>query len=599
MLYPILTESRTILDLNGVWNFLLAGEGLEVDVTKPLPADDVMAVPGSYNDQGAIDKIRFHVGDVWYEREFALPRALMNERLVLRFGSVTHYATVYVNGQKVVEHKGGFTPFEAEINDYVRAGKNRLTLKVNNVLDYTTLPVGVYKETYSEDLGRTIKKNDPNFDFFNYAGIHRPVKIYTTPHTYIRDLIFTFDVEGPDAVVHPQVDIVGSFDSVKITALDEAGREVAVSENATDSFTIPGFTAWEPMDAYLYTMRVEGYQGGELVDVYEEPLGIRTVEVKNGQFLINGKPFYFKGFGKHEDTYVNGRGLNEAANVLDLNLFEWIGANSFRTSHYPYSEEMMRLADRQGIVVIDEVPAVGLFVGFNVQLVPQKDIGRTFQLLETKEAHEQALRELVARDKNHACVVMWSVANEPASHEEGSAEYFEPLVNLVRDIDPQHRPATIVFIQHSSPTENKVSDFLDVICLNRYYGWYGLISDFEGAEVALRKELEGWQERHPDKPIIFTEYGADTVAGYHSLSAAPFTEEYQVRYYEANHRVFDEFDLVIGEQVWNFADFETAPATKRVNGNKKGIFTRERQPKMVAHYLRDRWTKIPDFDFKN
>ncbi|MGP6138631.1 MULTISPECIES: beta-glucuronidase [unclassified Jeotgalibaca] len=597
MLYPIMTESRTVLDLNGIWKFLLANDEILVDTTRPLETDGVMAVPGSFNDQGAIDKIRFHVGDVWYEREFSLPKTVMNERLVLRFGSVTHFATVYVNGKQIFEHKGGFTPFEVAINDYVKAGKNRLTLKVNNVLDYTTLPVGMYKEYYDEDLQRNVKKNEPNFDFFNYAGIHRPVKIYTTPASYIEDLIFTFDVEGANATIHPDVKTVGSFDEVKITALDEEGNVVATSA-VTDSFTIENFQAWEPMAAYLYTMRVEGIENGEVVDVYEEELGIRTVEVKDGKFLINNKPFYFKGFGKHEDTHINGRGLNEAANVLDLNLFRWIGANSFRTSHYPYSEEMMRLANQQGIVVIDEVPAVGLFVGFNPFLVDKGDLGRTFDVMNTRDAHEQALRELVDRDKNLACVVMWSVANEPASHEEGSAEYFEPLTNFVRDYDPQHRPATIVFIQHSSPTDNKVSDFLDVICLNRYYGWYGLINDLDGAEVALRKELQAWKERHPDKPIIFTEYGADTVAGYHSISSAPFTEEYQVRYYEANHKVFDEFDLVIGEQVWNFADFETAPATKRVNGNKKGIFTRERQPKMIAHHLKQRWTKIPDFGFK-
>ena len=598
MLYPIVTESRAMLDLNGVWDFLLAKEDTVVDVTQPLDTKDVMAVPGSYNDQGALDDIRFHVGDVWYEREFSLPKTLMNERLVLRFGSGTHHATVYVNGQEVVTHTGGFTPFEVAINDIVTAGKNRLTLKVNNVLDYTTLPVGVYKEYYDEDLKKTVRKNEPNFDFFNYAGIHRPVKIYTTPDSYIEDLIFTFEVDGEKATIQPKVKTVGNFDEVRITALDEDGQVVATSNDPEAPFTIENYRAWEPMDAYLYTMRVEAFQKGELVDVYEEELGIRTVEVTDGKFLINNKPFYFKGFGKHEDTHINGRGLNEAANVLDLNIFEWIGANSFRTSHYPYSEEMMRMANRQGVVVIDEVAAVGLFVGFNPFLTNKDDIGRTFDVLETREAHEQALRELVDRDKNLACVVMWSVANEPASHEEGSAEYFEPLTNFVRDYDPQHRPATIVFIQHSSPSGNKVSDFLDVITLNRYYGWYGMVSDFEGAEVALRKELQAWKERHPDKPIIFTEYGADPVAGYHSLSAAPFTEEYQVRYYEMNHKVFDEFPLVVGEQVWNFADFETAPATKRVNGNKKGIFTRERQPKMIAHHLKERWTNIPDYGFK-
>src|SRR5699024_3247191 len=107
---------------------------------------------------------------------------------------------------------------------------------------------------------------------------------------------------------------------------------------------------------------------GTVVDTYREPFGIRSVKVANGQFLINDKPFYFKGFGKHEDTYYSGRGLNEPANVLDFNLIKWIGGNSFRTSHYPYSEEMMRLADEQGIVVIDETTAVGVHLNFDMVL---------------------------------------------------------------------------------------------------------------------------------------------------------------------------------------------------------------------------------------
>ena len=238
MLYPILTESRAILDLNGVWDFLLAKENTVVDVTRPLETKDVMAVPGSYNDQGALDEIRFHVGDVWYEREFSLPKSLMNERLVLRFGSVTHHATVYVNGKEVVTHEGGFTPFEVAINDIVTVGKNRLTLKVNNVLDYSTLPVGVYKEYYDEDLKKTVRKNNPNFDFFNYAGIHRPVKIYTTPDDYIEDLIFAFDVDEKNAHIHPKVKTVGSFDEVKITPLDEKGEVLATSNEHEETYTI-------------------------------------------------------------------------------------------------------------------------------------------------------------------------------------------------------------------------------------------------------------------------------------------------------------------------------------------------------------------------
>ena len=155
---------------------------------------------------------------------------------------------------------------------------------------------------------------------------------------------------------------------------------------------------------------------------------MRTIAVKDGKFLINRSPFYFKGFGKHEDFPIHGRGLDEVVMVKDLNLLKWIGANSFRTSHYPYSEELMRLADREGFVVIDEVPAVGLHLNFMAMLNAGGRKHNTWKELGTKEQHVQVIRELIARDKNHPCVVMWSIANESASEEEGAHDYFQPLV---------------------------------------------------------------------------------------------------------------------------------------------------------------------------
>src|SRR5699024_8147254 len=193
----------------------------------------------------------------------------------------------------------------------------------------------------------------------------------------------------------------------------------------------------------------------QVVDSYAERFGVRSVEVKQGQFLINEQPFYFKGFGKHEDTYYNGRGLNEVTNVMDFNLIKWIGGNSFRTSHYPYSEEMMRLADEQGIVVIDETTAVGVHLNFST-ILSGVEARNTFKEIGTKKAHESVIKDLIARDKNHACVVMWSIANEPASTEEGAKEYFEPLINLARSCDPQNRPVTIVTILMSQPDNCQV-----------------------------------------------------------------------------------------------------------------------------------------------
>ena len=138
---------------------------------------------------------------------------------------------------------------------------------------------------------------------------------------------------------------------------------------------------------------------------------------------------------------------------------------------------------------------------------------------------------------------------------------------------------------------------MDVICLNRYYGWYVYGGDLKAAEQALAIELDYWKQFN--KPLMFTEYGADTIAGLHSATPTMFTEEYQVDFYKAVHNVTDRYDFFIGEQVWNFADFATIQGIMRVEGNKKGIFTRDRRPKLAAHYFHRRWHIIPDFGYKS
>ncbi|MDE6182307.1 MAG: beta-glucuronidase [Eubacteriales bacterium] len=599
MLYPIITKSRNVIELNGIWNFRLDnGNGIsEGWYKKALENPVAMPVPASYNDLAECAKLRDHVGWVWYERNFDIPKVLIDERIVLRFSSATHEAKVYLNGELLMEHKGGYTPFEAEINKFLLDGENRLTVAVNNIIDETTLPVGLLKEV--EVNGKKQLKNYVNFDFFNYAGIHRPVKIYTTPKDYIEDITIVPDFKDGKGYAKYDVKCVGDAE-IKVSVIDEQNNVVATANGKSGEIEINNVHLWEPMNAYLYKLKVDLVKNNTLIDTYTEKFGVRTIEVKDGKFLINNKPFYFKGFGKHEDSPVNGRGINEAINVKDFNLMKWIGANSFRTSHYPYSEEIMRLADREGIVIIDETAAVGLHLNFmatgglfggGVKRDTWKEIG-------TKEAHEQAIKELIERDKNHPSVVMWSIANEPDSDAEGAKEYFEPLLNLARELDPQTRPVTVVTYLKSTPDICKVGDIVDVLCLNRYYGWYIAGGDLEEAKRLLEEELKGWEERCPDKPIMFTEYGADTVAGMHDTVPVMFSEEYQIDYYEANHQVVDKFKNFVGEQVWNFADFATSQGIIRVQGNKKGIFTRERKPKMVAHYLRKRWTNIPDFGYK-
>ncbi|QCX33671.1 beta-glucuronidase [Caloramator sp. E03] len=597
MLYPISTATRQVFDLNGIWSFKLDdGSGFDKGWYKsPLEETLPIAVPASFNDLYEGERFRDHVGWVWYERDFVIQKHMLSNRIVLRFGAATHYAKVYINGMFVTEHKGGFTPFEAKINEFISEGKNRLTVAVNNIIDKTTLPVGILEEKNIPGAGNVVT-NKPNFDFFNYAGLNRPVKIYTTPNDYIEDITIVTDINGNNGIVNYNIECVPGYE-VAVKVFDEKGILVDSNSNREGRLIIENVNLWEPMKAYLYTMKVQMLKDGEVIDEYEQPFGVRTIEVKDGKFLINGKPFYFKGFGKHEDFHVSGRGFNEALNIKDFSLLKWIGANSFRTSHYPYSEELMRLADREGIVVIDETPAVGLHLGLMGAFYGGKKKD-TWKEIKTFEHHKNVIAELIKRDKNHPCVVMWSLANEAATEEEGAYEYFKPLVQLAKELDPQKRPVTIVTHVYATPDKCKVSSLIDVLALNRYYGWYISGGEIECAKRLIQMELEKLQKMYPEKPIMFTEYGADTIAGFHETTPVMFTEEYQVEFLKANHEVIDQFKNFIGEHVWNFADFATSQGIWRVQGNRKGVFTRDRKPKMAAHYLRERWRSIPDFYYK-
>lgn len=595
MLYPVMTESRFVCDLSGVWNFKLDdGNGFQEKwYEKPLDNAMTMPVPASYNDLKEGADFRDHYGWVFYQKEISVPAILKGHRLILRCAAVTHEARVYLNQELICRHKGGFLPFEAEITDKIRPGENLLTIAVNNVIDYTTLPVGGKYDLFGGRAGGDKPCNHPNFDFFNYCGITRPVKIYTTPKSYIADVSLSSDVTADHARISYSVKTVGKGDC-RIEIYDKQGNLAANGYGIEGILDIDHVHLWQPLHAYLYNVKITF---GE--DVYTLPYGIRTVRVEGNKFLINNRPFYFKGYGKHEDTFPAGRGLNLPMNTKDISIMKWQGANSFRTSHYPYSEEMMRLCDEEGIVVIDETSAIGVNLRFGGGANFKGERSATFDKekgVQTFEHHKEVLHDLISRDKNHACVVMWSIANEPDSGSEGAYEYFKPLFDLAREEDPQKRPCTLASVQMDEPEKDCSIQLSDVICLNRYYGWYAGAPDLEASEKGLRKEMEFWKKT--GKPVIFTEYGADTIMGFHDTTSVMFTEEYQTEYYQMNNKVFDEYECVVGEQAWNFADFATSQSMMRVQGNKKGIFTRDRKPKMAAHYFRERWKSIPDFDYK-
>ena len=580
MLYPIENEIRQVKNLSGIWRFRCEKEfeqGFsERWFEKPLQNYTEMPVPASYNDITVDREIRDHVGWVWYERDFIVPDEWKKRRMVLRFGSVTHHAVVYINGVEVTRHKGGFLPFEFEIKNEWLCENNRLTVAVSNMLDHTCLPFGYITEADSDLLPKGMKIQEYTFDFFNYSGIHRPVKLYITPESYIKDVKVTTDINGTTGIVNYEIETVGD-EAVQIALYDEENNLVANADGKKGTITVNDAHLWEVRAAYLYRLDIKS---GE--DHYNLPIGIRTVKVTDKQILLNDKPVYLKGFGKHEDSDIKGKGLDDALNVRDFELLKWIGANSFRTSHYPYSEELMQMADRQGFLVIDEVPAVGM------HFLPQTVFTEGMVDDKTLAHHKDVIKDLYERDKNHPCVIMWSIANEACTWEDASVKYFEELTKLIRSLDDT-RPITNVMFEMSE--SDKVSHLCDVVSINRYHSWYYNLARIETVYPGMKKDLDGWYEKLK-KPVLITEYGVDTIAGMHKLPEAIFTEEYQIEFYKENHRAFDECDFVVGEQAWAFADFMTSFGLKRFDGNKKGVFTRQRQPKSVAMLFKERWTNF-------
>lgn len=573
MLYPQSNCARTVIDLGGLWQFKLK-EGAEWKN---------IAVPASYNDQVPEADFRNYAGLSWYRTRITVPAAFRDQRVALRFDAVTHSARILLDGREIGRHRGGYLPFEIDLTDLLPPGQTgELTVEVDNRINHSTLPIGTEGATAffgsdnpgitAVEAGKKLRQekgvNLPAFDFFNYAGINRPVRLCAMPRAYIRDVTFVPAMNGE---VRYAVDTVGEG-TVHIDILDADGNTVAQAEGREGVAVIPSPHLWEPWPGtpYLYTARISF---GE--DQYLQTFGVREVRVEGNKFLINGKPFYFHGPCKHEDSPFRGRGMDQCVNVTDIQLYHWLNANCFRTSHYPYAEEMYALCDREGIVIVDETPAVGMWADENYGWG-------------LNDYHAQVLRDMIDRDKNHPCVVVWSLGNEPSTdtYPQKAYDYWYPLYELAHRLDPQNRPVTLVGCQNIYE-KDLIVPAMDVVFINRYYGWYNLSGDLDTARYAFRMELDYWEKIN--KPLVLSEYGADTIPGLHGAVGEMFTEEFQQAFYEMISQCLDERDFVTGEMPWNFADFDTCQGPMRAGGNRKGLFTRDRRPKMAAHYLRHRW----------
>ncbi|TDG51028.1 hypothetical protein AWZ03_002683 [Drosophila navojoa] len=597
LLYPRASETREVNSLDGVWQLVRSNasdplQGIrEKWFGRSLRSTGreiiKVPVPASYNDLTVDQELRDHVGTVWYERHFFVPSSwnMSGTRTWIRFGSIHYECIAWINGQRAVKHSFGHLPFEVEIGRLVKYGQeNRITIMVDNRLRNSTIPQGaVIKE--STDNG-SVDVQTFTFDFFNYAGIHRSVQLYTTPAKYIKDIELKTQVNKQMGRIdyrlwigNEQEQDVSRYINVKL--LDRDRNVVAHQLNRNyhnGTLLIPNVKPWwpylmHPEPGYMYTLEFQLMAAnGLLLDSYQLPVGIRSLNWDNNSIYINGQPIYLRGFGKHEDSDIRGKGLDNALLTRDFSLLKWVGANAYRTSHYPYSEESMEFADEHGIMIIDECASVNTDL-FQPELL---------------QNHMTYLEQLIHRDRNHASVIAWSIANEPRTQKPAAKEYFGKLANYTRSI-AQGRPLTAA--SNAEPTKCMMSAYLDIIGFNRYNSWYHNSGRTDMIINPMFEEALSWRQLH-QKPVIVFEYGADTLEGYHTLPTFIWSEEYQTTMLSKHFQAFDKLRKLkwfIGEFVWNFADFKTEQTYTRVGGNKKGVFTRNRQPKYSAYLLRQRY----------
>lgn len=570
MIGPHVSASREAIDLSGIWQFQADEPG--------APMLEI-AVPGSWNEQLAEAGYLNFTGAAWLRTRLFVPPHARGKAVLLHFGSADYAAEVFWNGVAVGRSGSLKLPFQCDVSALAVPGEwAELAVRVS-----ATLPAnGPMQRVSTDDYHSEGREKDEyfppvRFDFFPFGGLNRPVHLLIVPVERIRSWRVETDIVGRQGRVRIEISVSAGIETVAIAG--PVAQEAQVADGvARFDFTIDNCRFWCPDDPHLYsfTLHAIGAAGDDMLAGH---FGVRTIAVAGRQLLLNGHPVTLKGFGKHEDSAIHGRGRNLPMLVKDLALIRWCGANSIRTAHYPHDEALYDLADRTGLMVIDELFSVNL----DFRRVDADGLA----------AHSQAITELVARDGNHPCVIAWSLANEPGylgepEYAAQSGPYWEALFAHARTLDST-RPWTHANVA-TAGLDDPAFDHGDFLMLNRYHGWYGAPAQLGRAADMLRADLDQLAARY-DKPLFLSEFGADAVEGLHASTEQLFTEEYQADFLARYWAVIIKHPACIGGHVWNLADFRTAQHSRRVVMNRKGVFTRARDPKRAAFVLRDLWRR--------
>jgi beta-glucuronidase len=561
-------DARTHLSLDGSWQAIVdpyesgyydyryrPSENGYFRNAKPRDATDLveydfdrsprLVVPGDWNTQR--ESLLLYEGSIWYKTTFdyELPA---RSRLFVYFGAANYRARVYLNGTKLGEHEGGFTPFNFEITEVVRPRENFLVVQVDNTRKRGGVPT-------------------LNTDWWNYGGLTRRVLLVAVPETYIRSYHVQLAPGSRDRLAG-WISLDGPHSGGRTVRLSIPAAGIEHSVVATDgraTFDIPAdLELWSPDRPTRYRVVLETED-----DQIEDLIGFRSVEARGTEILLNGKPIFLRGISLHEEAPLRAGRAHSPEDARQL--IGWareLGANFVRLAHYPHNAFMIEEAERQGLLVWAEIPVYWTIEWSNPA---------------TLALAQQQLGEMIERDRNRAAVLLWSVGNETPRTSE-RLDFMRRLVEQARLLDPTRLVTAALERRYLDERTLLIDDplggYLDVLGCNEYIGWY----DGLPAKAAAVK----WQSAFA-KPLIMSELGGGALAGFHGSAGQRWTEEYQEELYRQQIEMLREIPLLAGLSPWILVDFRSP--RRPLPGiqdfwNRKGLLSETGRPKKAYFVLR-------------
>jgi beta-glucuronidase len=562
--------SRKCVSLNGKWQVIIdptgAGDWRQVwQEKKPERKTDFieysfeggpeLSVPGDFNTQ--LPELKLYEGTVWYKKNFNVSHE-SSKRLFIYFGAVNYLADVYLNGNLLGKHEGGFTPFQFEISNSVKQGTNTLIVRVNNQRKKDGIP----------GLG---------YDWFNYGGITREVNLVETGSTFISDYFIQLGKNSYSSALG-WIKLSGKSPSqnitLKIPELNINYKIRSDGEGLAEVKFDADFKLWSPENPKLYKIIIQCE-----TDTITDEIGFRSIGTKGTKVLLNGKPVFLKGINIHEENPLRAaRAYSESDAILLLKWAKELGCNIVRLAHYPHNEHMIKTAEKMGIMVWDEIP-VYQRIEFSAPGVAEK--------------MDLMMQEMVTRDKNRCSVVIWSLSNETDSSPDRDKALTD-LTDKCRKLDSTRLITSVINDEEYNNNVMNVWDTLyrhfDLITLNEYLGWY---VPWQGKAGDIK-----WNFICHDKPVIITEFGGEALYGNNSGpkdEAQSWNEEYQENIYKDQVAMFGTMKELSGVFPWLLTDYRSSGRMHPVyqkGWNRKGLISDKGEKKKAWYILFDYYNSI-------